>query len=438
MTFADRLARCLPLLAALLAPGLAPAALPIQHWVTEDGARVYFVESHDLPLLDVSVEFPAGSARDGAETSGLASLTRRLMSLGAGGMSEDDISRSLADVGADLGGRFDEDRAGWSVRTLSSERERTRALEVFARILQRPEFPEAVLEREKARTVAGIREARTKPDYIAGRAFRRLVYGEHPYALDEGGEAETVEKLGRADLEAFYRRHYVAGAAVVAIMGDLTRAQAEDLARQLTAGLPKGDAPPALPPVPAPGSGETARIAHPAKQAHILMGMPVMSRHDPDYFPLLVGNYTLGGGGFVSRLTTQIREKRGLAYSVYSYFQPMAEAGPFVVGLQTKKEQADQALELVRGVVREYVAKGPTEKELRAAKDNIVGGFPLRLDSNKKIVEYLAVIGFYRLPLSFLDDYVGKVEKVSVADIRRAWQRRVSPDLFDTVVVGAQ
>jgi zinc protease len=150
-----------------------------------------------------------------------------------------------------------------------------------------------------------------------------------------------------------------------------------------------------------------------------------------------VGNYILGGGGFVSRLMNEVREKRGLAYSVYSYFMPMQQAGAFQIGLQTKKEQADEALQLAHAVLHKFIAEGPTESELKAAKQNIVGGFPMRIDSNRKILEYLSVIGFYKLPLTYLDDFTGRVEKVSVAQIRDAFKRHINPDAMATVIVGA-
>ena len=179
------------------------------------------------------------------------------------------------------------------------------------------------------------------------------------------------------------------------------------------------------------------RIAHPASQSHILIGAPGIARNDADYFPLYVGNYILGGGGFVSRLMNEVREKRGMAYSVYSYFMPMQQPGAFQIGLQTKKEQADEALQLVRKTVRTFVEKGVTEKELRAAKQNIIGGFPLRIDSNRKILDYLSVIGFYQLPLTYLDDFTARVDQVTTRQIHDAFKRHVDPDAMATVIVGA-
>lgn len=417
----------------------APAfATPkIEHWQADSGARVYFVENHDLPMLDVAVSFAAGSGFDAAETSGLAALTHGLLDLGVEGLSEDEIARKIADVGAQLGGHLDMDRAGMTLRTLSSAAERDQALDILARVLQQPLFPEEVLAREKARVIAGLKEAETKPDSIASKAFGKAVFGTHPYGFQASGEVDSVERIQRADLEEFYRSHYSAKAAVVAIMGDVTRAEAEAIAQQLTVQLPPGGDDARIAPVAMQIEASEQRIAHPATQSHILIGVPGIARNDPDYFPLFVGNYIFGGGGFVSRLMNEIREKRGMAYSVYSYFMPMQQPGAFQIGLQTKKEQADEALQTVRSTLREFIAKGPTAKELVAAKQNVIGGFPLRIDSNKKILDYLSVIGFYELPLTYLDDFVGKVDKVTVAQIHDAFKRRVNPDAMATVIVGA-
>lgn len=426
-------------LAAMLgAAAPAAATLPIEQWQTASGARVLFVEARNLPMLDVSVDFPAGFSRDSRDKSGTAALTLRLMRLGAGGLDEDEISAQLAGVGAQMSTRFDADRGGYGIRTLSGAREREAAIALLTLVLQQPAFPEQVLEREKARVLAGIREADSKPRTIAEREFSRLVYGDHPYALRPSGEADTVARISRADLLAFYRRHYVANAAVVSIIGDLGRDEARAIATRLTAGLPRSDgALPVLPPVPRLTAAQESRLSHPASQAHIVIGQTGIRRQDPDYIPLWLGNHVLGGGGFASRLTDEIRQKRGFAYSAYSYFNPLSLEGPFQIGLQTSREQADEALKVARETLEKFVAEGPTAEELAAAKQNIVGGFPLRIDSNRKIHDYLATIGFYRLPLTYLEDFPARIEAVTAADIRDAWRRRIDPGRMATVVVGA-
>lgn len=421
----------------LLNASTAYATPKIQQWQAPSGAQVYFVENHDLPMLDVAVDFPAGSGFDAAEKSGLAHLTRTLLELGSEGINEDDIARKLADVGAQLGGNFDADRSNVALRTLSSKTERAEALSILAQILQRPLFPEAVLTREKTRLIAGLKEAETQPESIVAKAFSKAVFGAHPYGLSGSGEVNTVEKLQRNDLDNFYATHYGARSAVVALMGDISRAEAEAIAQNLTAQLPPGGASGEIAQVVMQRSASQLRIPHPATQSHILIGAPGVARNDPDYFSLYVGNYILGGGGFVSRLMQEVREKRGMAYNVYSYFIPMQQPGAFQIGLQTKKEQADDALKLVNVTLREFIERGVSEKELLAAKQNIINGFPLRIDSNKKILDYLSAIGFYHLPLSYLDDFPSKIGKVTVADIRAAFKRKVNPDVLATVIVGA-
>jgi zinc protease len=421
----------------LCLPLSAQAAVVIQNWQTPQGARVYFVESHELPMLDISVDFPGGSARDPAGKEGLAQLTHGLLDQGAGGLSDTEIAHRLADVGADLGGAFDRDRAGVTLRTLSSSAEKTAALDVLVRVLQQPEFPQAVIKREKQRLISGIREAEADPGTVADKAFYRALYGTHPYAHDEAGDPAAIEKLSRGDLQTFYRAHYSAPNAVIALMGDISRAEAEAIAARLAAGLSKAARLAALPqPVPAPVSD--ARIAHPSTQSHVLVGAVGMARGDPDFFPLYVGNYVLGGGGFDSRLMKEVRDKRGYAYSASSYFMPMQAAGPFQLGLQTKTEQTDAALKVARDTLRQFIADGPSEAELTQAKSNLTGGFPLRIDSNKKILDYLSVIGFYNLPLDYLDTWVDKVNAVDVAAVKQAFARRLDADKLVTVVVGAE
>ncbi|MEQ1589104.1 MAG: pitrilysin family protein, partial [Gallionella sp.] len=279
--------------------------------------------------------------------------------------------------------------------------------------------------------------AETKPESIADKAFQKAVYGSHPYSLPVAGDVASVEKITQQDLKDFYQLHYTANNAVVAIMGDVSRAQAEAIAQQLTEKLSADNTSVILHKEVLKIAASEQRIAHPATQSHILIGAPGMSRNDPDYFALYVGNHILGGGGFTSRLMNEVREKKGMAYSVYSYFVPLKQPGAFQIGLQTKKEQADEALKIVRNTLSDFITKGPTEQELLAAKQNIIGGFPLRIDSNSKIIGYLGVMGFYDMPLTYLDDFTRKVEQVTVAQVREVFARRIDPQAMSTIIVGA-
>jgi zinc protease len=412
------------------------AGVKIEYWKTGSGARVYFVENHSLPILDLSIDFSAGGSYDEIGRSGVASFTNHMLDTGADGLSEEEIARRLADVGALMGGHFDSDRAGVTLRTLSSERERNQSLDILKRVIQRPEFPEKILEREKARAIVGLREAETQPESIVSRAFYRALYGKHPYGnLDT---VESVSAIKRNDLVDFYRRYYSADRAVIAIMGDISKDEAQRIAETMVAQIPTTSSHQDIPSVAIPKDPVLEKIAHPAAQAHILIGYPGITRDDPDYFSLVVGNYILGGGGFSSRLLEEVREKRGLVYSVHSYFLPLKQSGPFQIGLQTRKEEADAALKVVKDVLNNFLENGPTVKELNDAKSNIIGGFPLRIDSNREIVNYLALIGFYQLPLTYLDDYPKKVEKLTVNDIKSAFKRRIDPQRLVTIIVGGE
>lgn len=415
------------------------AALQIQSWTLNNGARVLLVENHGIPITDIGIDFDAGARRDPAGKVGTAAMTNAMLSRGvraANGqpeLNEAQVSDAFADVAAQRGNRIDNDRGGLTLRTLSSERDA--AIGTLARMLAQPSFPADLLARDKSRTVANLRENLTKPEVLAERAFSRALYGAHPYGAQL--TEESVNAITRDDLVAFHTTHYVANRAVVTLIGDITREQADGIARKLTVNLPQGQPLPAVPPVVVQPASDK-RIAHHSTQAHILIGMPAMQRPDPDFFPALVGNYILGGGGFVSRLMNEVREKRGLTYGVSSYFEPLAQPGPFQIGLQTKAEQAEQALKITRETVEGFLRNGPTEAEMKAAKDNLIGGFALRIDSNRKLLENVAMIGYYGLPLDYLDTWTANVERVTAAEVRAAFNRKLRADQLSTVVVGGR
>jgi zinc protease len=305
---------------------------------------------------------------------------------------------------------------------------------VLRNVLHTPRFEAAIFEREKARTISALKEALTRPDSIASKAFWGAMYPDHPYGRQ--ASPESVATLTRDDLAAFHARYYTAANASITLVGDISRGEAEKMAEAIASGLPKGAAA-TLPPAPQPTAGKTVRLEHPASQAHIHIGMPAIERGNPDFFPLIVGNYTLGGGGFVSRLMKEVRDKRGYAYSVSSYFNPLRQPGPFQISLQTKRSQAGEAITVTRDVLAGFLRDGPSAEELAAAKANLTGSFPLRLDSNKKILDNVAVIGFYGLPLDYLDHYQERVGAVTVDDVKRAFSRYVRPADLMTVTVAA-
>ncbi len=421
-------------LCALLSAWSAFAGVRIEHWQSPSGARVYFVETQALPILDVQVDFAAGSMFDPPGKSGLAGLTRSVLDLGAGGLDENALADRLADVGAHLGGGADTDRASVSLRTLTDEDKMAAALGVMQAVLQSPRFDKSVFARERARTIAGLKEALTRPEGIAGRALWQAMYPGHAYGRQ--ATPESLAGLTVDDARAFYRRFYNARNATISLVGKISRTEAEAIAERLAAALPPGQ-PAELPAPPLMPTGLVQKIDHPASQSHIHLGVPAVERGHPDFFPLMVGNYSLGGGGFVSRLMKEVRDRRGFAYSVYSSFAPLRQAGPFQIGLQTKRAQAGDALALTLSILREFIRSGPSEEELAAAKDHLTGSFPLRLDSNRKILDHVATIGFYGLPLDYLDTYRQKVAAVTAGQIREAFARHVCLEHLVTIMVAA-
>ena len=289
---------------------------------------------------------------------------------------------------------------------------------------------------KKKQTLAGLKRREESPGDIASIAFYEALYGQHPYAHPASGFTDTVSDFKAEDLQTFYKQYYVASNAIVVIVGDLTRQQAEQTAEKLMVDLPAGQKPDALPKVKMPAKGEQKHIQFPSKQTHVLSGLPGTYRKDVDYFPLYVGNHILGGSGLVSLLFKQVRENRGLAYSAYSYFSPMLRKGPFTMGLQTRNDQTEKAVTVMQDTLSDFIAKGPSKAELLAAKKNITGGFVMRFDTNSKLSSYVAMIGFYSMPLNYLDTFQEKVEAITVADIQNAFKQRVDMDLLQTITVG--
>jgi len=421
------------------------ALLPIQHWTEGNGAKVYLVESPVIPMVDVQIDFDAGTRRDPASQSGLASAVAMMASKGVKAqgdfpaLDENGLGEAWADLGANFEAAADNDALHYTLRSLTDPPLLDQAARLAARQIGEPSWPADLWPRDRARWSASIKESLTRPSTVAAHAFGAAVYGGHPYGVRT--TAETLARISVADMQAFHSQHIAACRAKVSIVGAVTRAQAQTLVATLLSRLPASTGCAPLPPV-----GEIAALTAPAEQnipftsaqAHVLIGQPGFQRRDPDFVPLLVGNHILGGGGFVSRLTNEVREKRGLSYSVYSYFASGLHAGAFTVGLQTRPDQAAQAVQVSRDVIARFVAEGPTEAELRAAKDNLIGGFALRIDSNKKLLGNVANIAWNDLPLDYLDQWTKKVEALTVADVRTAMAKKLQPERMVTVVVGGK
>jgi len=422
------------------------ATIPVQHWTQPSGAQVYLIESPAIAMLDVQLDFDAGSRRDPPEQAGLASLSASLLEKGvrardgAPALDENALGEAWADLGAQFNANASSDRMSFSLRSLADPALLDKAVALAARQIAEPAYPDAVWQRERQRLQAALKESYTRPASVVGRAYSAAVYGGHPY-----GYEMTEATLGRINVDDFKAAHaagVVGCRARISMVGAVSRAQADAIAERLLSRLPQVvcaslPALPALPDVEALPQAQEKLIPFDSAQAHVLMGQPGFKRADPDYFALTVGNYILGGGGFVSRLTNEVREKRGLTYGVSSSFSPGMHAGSFTVGLQTRPDQTAQAVQIVRQVVSDFVSKGPTDAELKAAKDNLVGGFALRIDSNRKLLGNLSGMAWNNLALDYLDTWTQQVEKITVGDIKAAFARKLQPDKMVTVILGA-
>ncbi|MGH8550883.1 MAG: M16 family metallopeptidase [Methylococcales bacterium] len=419
----------------LLAANCAQAGPEIQRWQTDKGTRVYFVEAKGLPLVDIQFVFDAGSARD-AEKFGLAALTSVLLDKGAGEWDAGQIAGRLEGVGAELGTGASQDSAWLTLRSLTETRILATALKTTAKVLTSPRFGSNDFAREQKRILAALRRYTESPAQVVKKAFFERIYQTHPYAHQVLGETETVQAITAREIRDFYLKYYVASNAIAVVVGDVTREKAASMVEELTAELKTGTRPAAIPPVDYRAEGHRESVSFPSAQTHIYAGMPALSQNDPDFFALYVGNHVLGGNGLVSLISEEIREKRGLAYSSSSIFSPMVRKGPFIMGLQTRNDQADEALRVLNETIGEFIADGPKEEELANAKKNLTGGFVLRIDSNSKVSDYVAMIGFYGLPLDYLDTFPSKVDAVTADEVKEAFQSHLRLEQFQTILVG--
>jgi zinc protease len=428
----------------LLLPVVAQATPPVQHWTHANGAQVYWVQDHTLPMLDVQIDVDGGARREPAAQAGLAEAAATLLQKGSlahqgrPALDENQVTEAWVDLGAQFQVSATSDRFSVQLRTLTDPDILPQVLALAQQQLAAPAWPQAVWQRERARWVAAWQDAQTRPETLAERLFSQAVYGRHPYGTE--ATPTTWATIDTSHMRDFYRKHAQICQARVTVVGAVDRAQADRVVTQLLAGW-QAHGCRALPPVPEVKplmASVTRKEAFQAAQAQVLVGQPGIKRSDPDYFPITVGNHILGGGGFASRLMQEIREKRGLTYGVYSYFSPARHAAAFTVSLQTRPDQAEQVVQLIHAALQEFVQNGPSSTELDAAKASLVNGFALRIDSNRKLLDSVASMAWNNLPLDYLDRWTEQIDEVTPEQVRRAFQRVLQPDRLVTVVVGGQ
>lgn len=408
--------------------------LDLQHWNTSQGTRVYFMQAKELPMLDVQLLFAAGASRD--ETlPGLATMTNAMLNEGTADQDAGAIAVGFERLGAEFSNSSHRDMALAGLRTLTAEDKLDAALEQFANVVSRPSFPADAFERLRNQLLAGLQLRLQRPSALASEAFWHDLYPEHPYGSLPEGTADSVRELTPDTLRGFHQQYYNAGNTVIALVGDIDRAHAERIAQRLADALPQGTA---AAPIgePAPISSSHHHIDFNGQQTHILVGQHGINRGNPDYAALYVGNQILGGSGFGSRLMQEIRESRGLSYSVSSSLIPMQATGPFMISMQTRADQADLALSVIHQTLDNFIVQGPTEDELIRTKRQISGQFPLSTANNSAIVSQLGMIGFYGLPLNHLQLFLDQVQALTTQDIREAFARHFDPQRRLVVTVG--
>ena len=431
--------KSLPLILALAFSTAAQAGVDIQRWTTGNGTEVLLVEQHDNPIVDMQVNFKgAGSVFNPEGKSEVAEFTAALLTDGTEKLDEEAFNAAADDIAAQIDSSSGQESSASVLRSLSRPETLKKDAGLLNQSLTHPRFDPAVFDRRQKEAVTALQQQETTPDYNAGRALTKLAYPNHPYGSGANITTESIRKVNLDDIRAFHRSHYGKDNAIVAIVGDINRKQADRLVKNVLNGLPeRSNAAKNVPPVQQQPA-QRRDIPFAGEQAQVLLGMPLIKRHDPDYYALVAGNYILGGGGFDSRLMKVLRDRHGYTYGVHSTLEPATEAGMFTIGYSTQKKNTKDSLAQAQAVIKQFIEEGPTEEELAQAKANIIGSFPLRFDSNAKLVKYLSIIGYHNLPNDYLEAYPKAIGKLTVEQVKDAWQRRVKPEDLHIVVVGAE
>lgn len=409
--------------------------LKIEHWSTKNGVPVYFVAKNEIPIIDIGVLFHVGSAQDN-NSPGIAQFTAQMLDQGTQNLNADQIASHFETAGAHYSANTNQDMTALNLRSLSAPQFFNPALSTFSALLESATFPKPAINRIKKQMLVALQQEAQIPSAIAAKTFYQALYGLHPYASPLLGNKKSIEQLSQEKLLNFYTHNYVAQNAIITILGNVTKVKAVSIAEQLSSMLAKGkESTPVIAPLSPQLKTHIIKVPYPSKQTTIFLGQIGIAVKDPDYFPLIVGNQILGGGILTSKLFNEVRNKRGLCYGINSGFKALQVAGPFLIGLQTRRDQATQALSLTQQTLKNFLAKGPTPQELQEAKQALIGSFPLSIASNEGILAAMEKIGFYQLPLNYLDTYQQKINSVNLEQIRRVF-KRIKPEKMIVIMVG--
>jgi len=430
-----RLPALLVVLALLLAAS-AGAAKPIAHReVLPNGIVLLVAERPAVPIVVVRTFVRAGGVLDPPDRAGLANLTGTLLTRGTAKHTGPQLDSAIEFVGGSLSAGAGRDGLSASLSVL--KKDVGLGLDLLAEVLLTPTFPDDELKRKAAQIQAAIKRSEEDPGTVAGRALAKLVFPSHPYGVPVEGTVESVGKLTRDDVVRFHRGYVRPDTTIIAVVGAVT---VDEARREIVARFGGWKAPAEPPPTVSsvtPGATpQTQVIEKELTQATILLGRQAIRQTDPDYFPLTVGSYVLGGGS-ASRLYSRVREEGGLAYAVYSYANPARYGASFIVSAQTRTAEVPKVIEIMREELARMTREPVTERELKLAKDYLIGSFPLRLDTTSKVADFIVAVEEQGLGLDYADRYKERVAKVTAADVQRVAAKYFAPDTFNRVVVGA-
>ena len=414
----------------------AKSVTNIHHWSTHNGICVLFVQAKQIPMLDVAAVFKAGSVYDGKE-KGLANLTNAMLNEGAAQYDVNQLAEQFDNVGAKFSNSVGKEMSIVSLRSLTKPKILQAALKTFSLVLTKPNFPEMSVRRLKKQILISLQQAQQQPSYIANRVFSEAIWNKHSYANPVAGTSVSVPQLSRVAVQQFYQHYYVEKNAMLMMVGDVSMEKAHQIAEQLLSKLPSGQAAASIPVVKS-NKSLVKHIAFPAAQNTILIGEVGVKHNSRDRFSLLVGNYILGGDGMSSILMRNIREKYGLTYGVYSQFSSFTQRGEFVISLQSRNDQAVRASQLTQDYLKKFLAAGPTASQLQAAKNFLIGSFPLGVSSNSAVLQNLVYIGYYHLPLNFLDTYRQNIQRVTALQIKQAFNQTIQLNRLVVISAGGK
>lgn len=420
--------------AVVLATGLPARAVEVQRVISEGGLEAFLVEDHTNPIIALRLAFKGGAALDPEGKEGLANLASGLLDEGAGEMDSTAFQARLAELAIRLSFNAGLDSFGGNLQTLTENRDE--AFRLLGLALTRPRFDAEPLERIRSQIEAQLRRESEDPSAIAGRNLRRLFFDGHAYGRPADGTAETIARIEAADLQRFVGERLARDQLFVAVVGDITAAELAGLLDSTFLDLPAAASPNEVPAVAPQGRGEVVVIERPLPQSVVTFGHAGLMRDDPDYYAAYVVNYILGGGGFASRLYEEVRERRGLAYSVYSYLSPFDHSALVVGGVGTENSRVGQSLDLIREQWADMAEVGPTADELERAKTYLTGAFPLRLNSSGAIARMLLGMQIEELGIDYLDKRNSFIEAITLEDARRVAARLFDEPGLTVVVVG--